>query len=386
MALDKCDVIIIGAGPVGGYLAWLLSVQGLKVMVLEKKKEPGEKVCCTGIISRECYSQLALDSTVKSADLKAVNLVSPGGRRISFHRKSPIAHIVNRPALNRILANRASSFGALFLFDTRVTEIIPKHDCIEIEAASGKLNLLFRTKVLVIASGYGPGLADKISLGNIKDYVIGCQSEIELPGDNMDTDIYLDHVLAPGGFGWLVPVGKRKGLAGMVCRNKPRHHQQAFLEKLKANGKISQYDDKPGFGLIPVNTLKKTFNERLLVVGEAAGQVKPTTGGGIYYGIVAAYTAAETIKQAFSKSDFSARQMSLYQHNWHKTLGNEITLGRYLQKIFASLGNRAIDDLFNLAERSNLAGPDDGPELSFDWHSRAMSQLMHNMISFPKRK
>jgi digeranylgeranylglycerophospholipid reductase len=385
MSRQICDVLIAGAGPVGSYLAWLLSTHGLKVMMLDRKKDPGDKVCCTGIISRECLRQLAVNNTVISSDLHNVNLFSPSGRTVSFKRKKAIAHVVDRPALNRVLVARASGSGVLSLLDTDIRDIIQKDDCVEIEATSGKLDMLFKAKMVVIASGYGTGLVKKCGLEDIRNYIIGCQSEVELSSGGGDTDIYLDHKLAPHGFAWLVPTQRNKALAGMLVSRNPRQNQRKFIDKLSTAGKISYYE-APAFGLIPLSPLKRTYNDRIVVVGEAAGQVKPTTGGGLYYGVLAAYTAAETIKQAFAKGDFSAVQLSSYEKGWQKLLQHELKLGHYLQKFYATLGNRMIDDIVMVMQRRNITGSADSPDLSFDWHSKAVSQLLREILSSHKNK
>ena len=91
--------------------------------------------------------------------------------------------------------------------------------------------------------------------------------------------------------------------------------------------------------------LRRTFAERVLVIGEAAGQVKATTGGGIYYGLLAARLAAETVSAAFATGCFSAEQLCVYENAWKSLLANELTLGLSFRKFYGWIGDRQTDGL-----------------------------------------
>ena len=131
--------------------------------------------------------------------------------------------------------------------------------------------------------------------------------------DPGELEIYFDQRLAPGGFAWLVPTRDNRGLAGLLTHQRPEWHLNKLLSSLKAQGKITSTEVIPGYGAIPLRPLPKTYADRILVVGEAAGQVKPTTGGGIYYGLMCADIAADTLHQAFQAHDFSESRLASYQ-------------------------------------------------------------------------
>jgi flavin-dependent dehydrogenase len=107
----------------------------------------------------------------------------------------------------------------------------------------------------------------------------------------------------------------------------------------------------------------------MLLVGEAAGQVKPTTGGGIYYGLVCADIATDVLHQAFSSGDFSARHLSHYQKEWKRRLGREIRIGRFARGLYQRLDDRQIDHIFSLAQADGIhQALLNSPDFSFDWH------------------
>ena len=120
-----------------------------------------------------------------------------------------------------------------------------------------------------------------------------------------------------------------------------------------------------------------------MVVGDAAGQVKPTTGGGIYYGLLCADIAADILHQALEDDDLSARSLARYERGWRKRLGWELKIGYWARKLFERLSDRQIDRLFDLVKANGI---DEAllkeKDLSFEWHSKAIFRLIgHGVVS-----
>ena len=129
--------------------------------------------------------------------------------------------------------------------------------------------------------------------------------------------------------------------------------------------------------------LPRTYGERVMVVGDAAGQVKPTTGGGIYYGLLCADVAANTLHQALESNDLSARSLADYERKWRRKLGRELKIGYWARKSYERLSDQQIDRLFDIIKSNGideaLLKADD---LSFDWHSEAVLRLIgHRAVS-----
>jgi flavin-dependent dehydrogenase len=119
----------------------------------------------------------------------------------------------------------------------------------------------------------------------------------------------------------------------------------------------------------------------VLLVGDAAGQVKPTSGGGIYYGLLCADIAADTLHQALAEDDLSARRLAGYEQRWRKRLGWELRVGYWARRLFERLSNRQLDRLFEVVKDNGIdeallrAG-----DLSFDWHGRAILRLIGHAV------
>ena len=156
-----------------------------------------------------------------------------------------------------------------------------------------------------------------------------------------------------------------------------------WLHQLAEQGKIKSADVKISYGGIPLKPPSRTYGERMLAVGDAAGQVKPTTGGGIYYGLLGAEIAADVLHRALADNDLSAKRLSIYQRAWRRKLGGEIRTGYWARKLFERLNERQIDRLFKVIKASGI---DEAllkaKDLSFDWHSRTIKSLLrYQMIA-----
>jgi digeranylgeranylglycerophospholipid reductase len=378
------NTVIIGAGPIGSYLAARLAQLGHKVLVLDKKAAAGQDICCTGIVGRECLNLLAIDNDLVLRQASSARFFVPSGKSLRLWRDDAVAYVLDRPALDRALASRAQATGAHYLFGAQVTEIQIGADCLRVKADYCGKNKLFEAETAVIATGFGSSLPSKLGLGKISDFMVGAQAEVSIGGVD-EVEVYLDQTLAPGGFAWLVPTKDSKGLAGLMTRQQPEYYLNKLLSNLKAQAKIASTEVTLGYGVIPLRPLPRTYADRILAVGEAAGQVKPTTGGGIYYGLLCADIAADSLHQAFLANDFSASRLASYQKRWRAKLGRELRTGYWAHRLYERLNNRQIERLHTFASNNGIAQfITELGELSFDWHGQLiLKTLKHLAVSIP---
>jgi len=378
------NTIIIGAGPVGSYLAGKLAQLGHKVLVLDKKMAAGQNICCTGIVGKECLDLLPVDKNLVIRQVSSARLLAPSGKPIRLWRSDKVAYVIDRPALDQALADRAQAYGVCYLFGTQVSDIEVGTERIQVSANCGEQKKLFEAETAVISTGFGSSLPSRLGLGEINDFVIGSQAEVNMTNPD-EVEIYLDQRLAPGGFAWLVPTRDNRGLAGLLTHQQPERHLNKLLSSLKTQGKITSTEVSPGYGAIPLRPLPKTYGDRILVVGEAAGQVKPTTGGGIYYGLMCADIATDTLHQALQAHDLSKSRLDSYQKRWRARLGKELKVGYWAHRFYKRLDNRQIECLHSFISNNDIpqfiADLDD---LFFDWHSELiLKTLKHLAVAIP---
>ncbi len=382
----KKDAVIIGAGPSGSQLALRLAKLGYEVLVVERKATAGEEVCCTGIVSQQCLHDFAISSRLILRQANSAKFVPPSGKWLRLWRDDEVAYILDRPALNLTMANQAQEAGADYVFATQVTDIKPEADCVRVKAIRRGEETVLEARTAVIATGFGSTLPGRLGLGNISDITIGAQAKVTVSGVD-EVEVYFDQTLAPGGFAWLVPTTQGKGLAGLLTRHQSELHLNRLLSHLQAQGKLASAKAEASYEAIPLRPLPRTCANRTLVIGEAAGQVKPTTGGGIYYGLLGADMAAECLHQAFTASDFSVARLSSYNRQWRAKLNRELRTGHWLLSFYRRLGNQHIERLFQIMSRNDIpqfiAGLD---TLPFDWHSTLTAKLLkHLSINTPRR-
>lgn len=322
------DAIVVGAGPIGSHLGGELARRGHKVAVLEQHAAIGKKGCCTGIVGRECVEAFPVARQAVAREAKGARFFSPSGVSFTLQKDSAQAYILDRQAFDEAMAAKARTQGAEYILSTRVRDIAIGGDAARVEAESHGQPSHFESKVVVLASGFHSGLPEKLGMGSAGDFVIGAQAEVETSVDQVE--VYLGRRLAPGFFAWLVPTRNGKGLAGLLARRDTGEHLEAFLRQLADQGKISPLHAPARFGGIPLKPPRHTSGNRVVVVGDAAGQVKPTTGGGIYYGLLCADIAVDVLDRAITGNDCSARALSGYERRWKKLLAGELRIDRGL--------------------------------------------------------
>jgi digeranylgeranylglycerophospholipid reductase len=335
---------------------------------------------CTGIIGVECFERFQLSTCSVIREANSAKFFSPSGKIIRLQSERPQAYIVNRSAFDRQLADAAAAQGAKYFTSCKATSITIMADRVRTSTDTGET---FEGRTAVIASGFYSKLAQQLGMEKFSDFITGSQAEINIKDGSTleEIEIYLDQDLAPGFFAWLVPTSQQRALVGLFSRKTPRKHLQRFIKTLYDQGRIASSEATIMHGGIPLKPLGKTYCKRVILAGDAAGQVKPTTGGGVYYGMICAQLAVDTLKQAFEKNDFSERSMSGYQKAWQKEIGRELRNGYIARRIYEKSSNHLIDNLFDLSLKKGLHEIiNESTDISFDWHSKAFFEIIKQAV------
>jgi len=361
-------------------VAYRLAGMGHKVAVLERKPKGGEPACCTGIIGQECVSSFAIEDKVILRPANSARLFSPSGNLLRLWREETQACILDRKAFDTAMASQAQDKGAEYVLGCLVRDLEVAGDRVKIEASHQGERLEFAARAAVIATGFASGLTERLGFGKAGDFVIGAQAEVATAGID-EVEVYFGQEIAPGFFGWLVPTSSRTARVGLMSRRSPELYFRKLITSLLAQGKIVSAEARPSYGGVPLKPLAKTCRERLLVVGDAAGQVKPTSGGGIYYGLLCADIAANTLHRSLQSDDLSAKSLSRYEREWRRRLGRELKTGYWARKLFERLSDQQIDRIFDIIKANGI---DEAllkaRDLSFDWHHKAILMLLGRTV------
>lgn len=366
------DALIIGGGPIGSYIAKGLAAKGHSVGVLEKGSEDRGKICCTGIVSKNCYKTYLADKDLVLKHGRSAKVYSPSGKLLSLNHKEVQAFIIDRNKLDSAMAADAIKSGADFLHDHAVKNLDVLSDRVLVEYQNDIRAGSVEAKTVIIASGFNSGWFKQNKIKKELSFTIGAQIEV-YHRDIEEIEIYIGKHVAPGFFGWLVPLDDKRALVGLMTKNKPNKYLKDFLTLLDEQGKVSLNGDKPAYRGITLQSPQRTYGERFIMVGDAAGQVKPLTGGGIYFGFLCADIAVKTIDRALNKDDLRAVKLAVYEKEWKQKLNKEMQICRFARAIYSQLSNRQLDRLIDI---SNTFGIVDeitaSDELDFDFHSRVI--------------
>jgi digeranylgeranylglycerophospholipid reductase len=342
------DAIIVGGGPGGLYAARQLARSGAAVVVCEEHECIGTPIHCTGVLGSETFEEFDLPRDAVLNALTTVRFVSPAGLEVRYTPATEQAVVLDRALFDRRLAESAVACGAELRVRTRVSQVDVTGDGVVAVAGGREL----RGRLVILACGASYTLQRRFGLGVPSSFLHTAQRE--LPAQALgDVEIHFGAAVAPGGFAWAVPVqrpaGPRVRIGVMATRDAPDWYE-AMCERMMPYWGVVPDGAAPRLKFLPLGPIDRTFGDRLLVVGDAAGLVKPTTGGGIYYSIVSASFAAEVAADALLRDRLDSTSLSTYEVRWREHLETEIEAQRALRSAADAMGDADIDALFDLAK------------------------------------
>ncbi len=330
-----------GAGPAGSYASYRLASMGYSVLNLEEHREIGRPVECTGVVTSRVFGYVK--SSAVANRVRGANVFFPGNREMHIE-KSEETTVIYRDSFDRDVSAMAISAGADVRLDSRITQVNVAGDAVHVKYRHDG-NLLEASSSIIVGADGANSVVRKSLYGSRPSRVVSTyqvDSAVRLP-DQDSVNVYLGSESSHGFFAWAVPTGDitRIGLGtiGPGARDLFGRVQKRFPE-----GRILSVTGGP----IPIAYLSRTSGERSLLVGDAAGIVKPLTGGGIYTGIVSAHYAASAINEAFQSQNFSGNFLSRYEKYWKSQLGRELWMDGIVQRIFAGMSDSSLSRIYSM--------------------------------------
>jgi digeranylgeranylglycerophospholipid reductase len=340
------DVLVVGGGPAGLYAAWRLAQAGFSTVVCEEHETIGEPAHCTGVLSAGAFEELRLNRSAILNPLKTVRFMSPSGIEVRYTPATTEAVVIDRVRFDQQLARQAQDAGAELRLGARVTALNVGTSGVRADVRGAAVD----ARLAVLASGASYTLQRRLGLGLPAAYLHTAQRElgVECLGD---VEIHFGRSIAPGGFAWVVPIQRSHGVyarVGVMAARQPTRWYESMIGRLASWG-VAAGSDRPRLKYLPLRSISRTYDDRLLAIGDAAGLVKPTTGGGIYYSIVSAALAAEVAADALARDRLDAASLRVYQSRWRRRLAAEFQAQWMLRRIAERMTDCQIDALFELA-------------------------------------
>ena len=344
MTSDRWDVIVVGGGPAGGMAAWTAARAGLRTVLLEEHGEIGLPAHCSGKLSVHAFREFALPTSLARTSLRAATLYAPDGSAATVRRREIDSHVVDRDVFDRWLAEQAQAAGAELILGARARRGTRENGLIAVEADRRGQTLTVRAAVVIDAEGARTLLPETLGLPQRRVLIQGLQYEMDgLRLDAADTpELYFGREWAPGFFAWIMPLGPDSGRVGLcVDPRLTRRPPVYFLERLIAEHPVTSRRVRGArivrklVGRIPIlGRRPSSYAPGLLVAGDAAGHVKATSGGGIYFSLVAGRLAAEAAG-AILGGDAAA--LPRYEQAWRRRFGRELVFTTALRRTLNAL-------------------------------------------------
>jgi geranylgeranyl reductase family protein len=333
-------------------MAARLAARGVRTLVCEEHARVGDPVHCTGVLSADSFAKFDLPDSATLNQLTSVRFLSPGGIPVDYATPAPLATVIDRPVFDRALADRAAAAGAEIRVGVRVTAL--DVDRAGVRAKVG--DTVVEARLAVLACGATYKFQRRFGFGLPTTYLQTAQRELPARYPR-DVELHFGQDVAPGGFAWAVPVLRPEGACvriGVMASRDIRRCYQRMLERLGDRWGVSGGDVAPRVKILPLGAVGRTYGDRMLAIGDAAGLVKPTTGGGIHYSIVSAALAADVSIAALAADRLDAETLSAYETAWRAELADEFEAQQELRVVAASLSDKAIDSFFELAHTDGI--------------------------------
>ncbi len=341
------DVIVVGAGPSGSYMGYDLSRHGFDVLLLEEHKEVGRPVECTGLVSERVMKLVHTKAGVNK--VSGANIHFPGGE-ITHVSKSEKTIVMDREQFDKDVSRMAIDAGTDLCIDSRAISVKEHADYTEVKyRKAGKL-VEEKAKVIVGADGVNSRVRKDIYGFRPKRIVSAYQVDAAYEmQDQESVDVYLGSKTSGGFFGWATPAGPLTKIGTGSLYPTARN----FFNNLNSRFGKDRILGING-GAIPISYLKRTYSDRSILVGDAAGIVKPLSGGGIYTGIISSQCGSQVISSALENESVNRRTLSQYQRKWKRKLGLELWFDGLVQKLFASLSDNTFERLYRVISRPEV--------------------------------
>lgn len=355
----EADIVVVGGGPCGSFSALTATKLGADVVVCEEHGEIGVPAHCSGHVSLRGLERLGLrlPKEIIENEVKGAVFYSPFGKEFRVKCTSPVSLVVNREAFDKHLSDLAMKAGVQYLLKSRVESFLLDSGFITgVKVRRRGVKETLGSHVVIDAEGCSSVLLKRTGLVPVDRSMVvnAVQAEVDLVCEvSVDTvEVYLGRRFAPGFFAWIIPKRDSSAKVGLATsRGNPLAYLRRFMRdhpiasKKLSKSKITRLTFHP----IPLGgPIPKTYSNGLLIVGDAASHVKPTTGGGIIFGLLCSKVAGEVAYQAVKYQNYSENFLLRCQSLWKEAIGFDMMVMRQARKLLNRLTDKKIDKIIKI--------------------------------------
>lgn len=356
---DRYDVLVVGAGPTGSNAARLLAAQGWKVLLVEEHPEVGHPVQCAGLVTPRTFDHTPFPiGDLHQNDLRGGIVVAPDGTAIEFQSAQVQAQAMDRARFDQRMAAHAVQAGVELAVATKATGAQRDDAGVTVQLLQLGLSRPVRVRLVVGADGIRGSVARWFDFPPVDEIVSAY--EAELAGCHIAADrthmipMFAGRAQAPGFFSWIIPVGGNRTRTGLaVAPGMNEQSAKAYYERMFTDPQSAPYltGAKPTYliiGGIPLGLRKRLVDDRVMLVGDAAGMAKPTSGGGIYMGLVGSEHLAVVAHKALASDRLSRGDLLPYENKVKRTIARELRKGTILREVYKRFTDEDLNRLARL--------------------------------------
>jgi digeranylgeranylglycerophospholipid reductase len=365
---SKYDVLVIGGGPAGALAGKTAAEKGLSVLIVEKRPAIGAPVRCAEGIGKEALHEfIDPDPCWISADMTGASIVAPDGfvmKLGSAMAGSKVGYVLDRKIFDRELVWKAAEAGADIAVKSRAAAPILEKGAVKGAkiAYAGKTTEV-KADVVIAADGVESkfskwcGIDTTVPVREIMSSVQYVMADIDI--DEYSTIFYLGNEVAPEGYLWIFPKGKRSANVGIGISgrksgegHRAKDYLDKFVKKTFPKGKTIEYI--PG-GVSVCRPLDCTVADGLMIAGDAARVVDPLTGGGIYNAMYTGRLAAEVAAACIEKGDCSKKALMKYDKAWRESkMGRSIERNYHIKEYLIKQPDTKLNDIIHSVSNISL--------------------------------
>jgi digeranylgeranylglycerophospholipid reductase len=363
----KYDVVVVGAGPAGAIAAKYAAQNGASTLLIEEHGSTGSPVQCAGLISTAALKECEIgEKDFVLAKMKGAFVYAPDGQELNVTGKSVKAYVIDRKVFDRALVKQSLDKGVDILLKTRFEGFKNGKVCIRSFGEKKEIH----GNIIIGADGIQSSAGRAVGLPRCEKFISGIQFEAPYAAKDPEyVEIFTGNSISPGFFSWAVPFDgmARIGLAKDQNDIPARYYLEKLLRHPVLASRYGGSRTEYVLGGIPLGPPDKTIKDNVMLVGDAAGQVKPTSGGGIYMGAVCAKIAGEVAARAVRKET----SLDEYEKRWRSEVGRELAMGMTIHKSLGKLRDENLNRFITYLNKPGMAqvitdyGDMDHPSLLF---------------------
>ena len=354
MLQNKYDIVVVGGGPAGSMAAWEAAKRGVSVCMLEKDRDIGYPVRCGEAAGESGLRQFVeIEDSWIAEKITSVKLVSPNLTSVDIDFAAETGYILNRRIFDYDLSRYAANAGA---------EVYTKAYVKNVLANNGEVNGVvldylgeekqIQAKIVIGADGLTSrvgrwaGLKTLVRMKDMESAVQYSVANVDIEPNKMIMYVGMNH--APGGYIWVFPKGKKFANIGIGISGKYSKHKSAqkYLDEFMER----EYPDAAILttmcGGVPcAKPMEKPVADGIMLVGDAAHQINPMTGGGIVAGMKGGWIAGQVAAEAIKKNDYSEDSLLEYPKRMRKDFGKNHERFYKIKEVTEKLTNEELDSI-----------------------------------------